>query len=389
MNQMKDLLGEIAAESKYYDVTETAIRSGRRRQLATRLAPVAVLVVAALVAVGVWLPLQYRPAPLVDPAEPPTSSVAHVAVFQGKTLWTANGTAVTLPVVAESVYAMPRGWYLVESQMDSSGETLWSVNSTGTTYKLAEHATEVVVDTATGRIAWGQMTSFGGSAAISGDDATLATATLSGNGQLADLYTTHWSSSDPDSRNIYVEALFGDDGVVLAGGPSGDSVAWYDTWRASRGDYRPTKSDAIALDMSVYRGTDDGRILGLSKRGDTWCLAFFAPDQNLNTEATDVCFAGPNSGTTVSFALSDGLVLVSAKGHTDEYRLADGSLRYQGRWKIGEIGAAYLASANSALFVITDSKGHDRVVSVDTTRPGTTTPVTLPHGVSVENIVQQ
>ncbi|MFY1688946.1 TolB family protein [Plantactinospora sp. WMMB782] len=63
MNELRDMLGEVAEQAKVYDVTGRAVRVARRRRLAVRLAPMAAA--AAVVAFGAVAVVGLRPDPPV------------------------------------------------------------------------------------------------------------------------------------------------------------------------------------------------------------------------------------------------------------------------------------------------------------------------------------
>jgi hypothetical protein len=401
VNGIREALDDIAAEARRYDVTEAAVRAGRRRQRVARLAPAGAMAAVVLAAVGIWLPVHHGTQAVSTGA--PTGLGADVIV--GRTLYAADGRRIPLPTndPVSWAYQVPGGTWLVSTGRTSA--TVWRIGTDGHSRPVLSGVRTPQYDPDSRHLVW-----------YTPRDKRVFDGRLSGD-RVVDRLSIREPNLDSGDGGLVPAAFSGADWVVLARAPmvvdAKHPTGKYAVWYPGRGTIRDVASDLSADPhadsdpvpmVTIVRGV---KVLGLGAApimGDRRCLTLAIFPYNYPYSAVDprrhaVCTTR-DGGLTATGGITSpkGLTLIDAgtSGKIDVWKFGRGGMGIPG-WAIDaddahgavwRLGKGYVRSVgwldDDTVLVAyrSTATGTDRLYRIGVRPSGTADRLPLPAGAS-------
>lgn len=377
MSDLRNLLGEVAENAKYYDVTEAAVRGARRRHRIRATAPIAAFVAIALVVLAVWLPNRHTNAQKAPPAHRGAQISRQLDVIAGRTLYTTTGPEIALPDDVTAAYNLPGGdRLLLLATRDAPGGDLIRLRPDGTQRGILTDVTSVVMDPSGTRIAWTEAHRGG---------RILSVGQLLETGVLVDASTHFGDPTAGDVPDMFPQQIVGSGdqlGVVLAE-PTGQGYGAWDVWYPAQGAYHPTPHPEVRSISGTLPGTS--RLVGtvfddVTATKPRICLAVLDPAHDLAV-GSKTCHA-PFHDPPQGIVSPGGYLLQGSTTGVLGYRFDGADPKPTGSWRLGGYGTSMWDGAweddTTALLACDGDQNH--LVRISTTSPGKVSKVKLPSG---------
>lgn len=401
MNGIRELLDDIAAEAQRYEVTEAAVRSGRRRQRIARLAPVGVMLAVVVAAAGVWLPIHGGTAVRTD-----TATGLGVDVIVGHTLYATDGRRIALPTgdPVSWAYQMRGGDWLISTGQPSGPATVWRVGATGHSRAVLSGVRGALYDPDSRRLVW-----------YTPRSKRVVDGRLSGD-RVVDRLSTREEKIDTGAGGLVPAGFSGADWVVLARVPLVvdakrvlSYAIWYPSqdmvltvaavpWVSPQLDSHPT--EPVWVQVPSDHGGTALIWAGVLAEGDGRCLTLmWGPDGALNPREQAVCDTRDGDLTaTGRLASPTGLTLTEAgtNGKIDVWKVSkvawgnpewarkaasdDGAVWRLGKGYLRSIG--WLDGDTALVAYRSAATGTDRLYRIGVRPGGTADRLPLPAGAS-------